>query len=230
MLVPFGPDIWIADGGEVEGMAGFHFPTRMAVIRLGDGSLMIWSPVAPTAALRAEVAALGRVAHLVAPNSLHHLFLQNWLQTFPEARAHAAPGLAEKRRDIAFASELGDTPLPDWAGEVDQVVMRGNRITEEVVFLHRASGTVLVTDLIQHLPRGWFRGWRALVARLDGMTGPAPTVPRKFRLAFTDLAATRAAVQRILAWPAERLVIAHGAPVPRDAGPVLRAAFGWALC
>ncbi len=229
MLQPFGPEIWIADGGDVEGMAGFHFPTRMAVIRLKDGSLMIWSPVAPTAELRAEVAALGPVAHLVAPNSLHHLFLLNWLQAFPKARAHAAPGLAAKRRDIPFAGDLGDAPPPDWAGEVDQVVLRGNRITEEVVFLHRASGTVLVTDLVQHLPRGWFRGWRALVARLGGMTGPAPAVPHKFRLAFTDRAATRAAVEQILSWPAERLVIAHGETVPQGAGPVLRAAFAWAL-
>ena len=35
-LQAFGQDIWIADGESVS-VAGFHYPTRMAIIRLGDG-------------------------------------------------------------------------------------------------------------------------------------------------------------------------------------------------
>ena len=55
-----------------------------------------------------------------------------------------------------------------------------------MVFFHLKSGTVLFTDLIQQLPASLFSGWRALVAKLDLMVGPEPSVPRKFRVAFTN--------------------------------------------
>ena len=77
MLKQFGPEIWIVDGPEVS-TGGFHYGTRMAVIRLSDGGLFIWSPIKLTEALRFEADALGEVRHLVAPNSLHHLFLDDW--------------------------------------------------------------------------------------------------------------------------------------------------------
>ena len=105
--------------------------------------------------------------------------------------------------------------------------MRGNRITTEVVFFHRPSGAVLFTDLIQQFPPGWFRGWRALVARLDLMTQAEPAVPRKFRLAFNDRRAALAALARILDWPAEKVVMAHGAPVQQDGRAFIARAFGW---
>ena len=77
MLKQFGAEIWIADGPAVS-TAGFHYATRMAVIRLSDGGLFIWSPIKLTEDLRADVDKLGEVGHLVAPNSLHHLFLDDW--------------------------------------------------------------------------------------------------------------------------------------------------------
>ena len=70
-LQPFGQDLWTLEGPTVS-VAGFDYPTRMAVIRLSGGSLFIWSPVAFTEDLRVPLAALGEVAVIVAPNSLHH--------------------------------------------------------------------------------------------------------------------------------------------------------------
>lgn len=227
MLTPFGEEIWIAEGDAVVGAAGFHYPTRMAVIRLSDGGLFVWSPVALTDGLKAAVDALGPVRHIVAPNSLHHLFVPDWKRAWPAAKLHAAPGLREKRKDIVFDTELGDSPDPDWAGQIDQAVMRGNVITTEVVFFHVRSGTALFTDLVQQLPPGWFSGWRAAVARFDLMLEAEPTVPRKFRLAFVNRSAARTAVQRVLAWPVRAVVMAHGTPVAADGAATIRRAFRW---
>ena len=222
LLRPFGPGLWLAAGPQVE-VIGFAYPTRMAVIRLADSGLLIWSPVALTPALRTEVEALGPVTRLVAPNSLHDRYLAKWRQAFPAARTYVAPGFAASPGDI----ELGDAPPADWAADLDQVIVRGNRITTEVVVFHRPSRTVIFTDLIQQFPPGWFKGWRALVARLDLMTAAEPAVPRKFRTAFTDRPAARAAVRRILAWPAERVIMAHGPPVERGGQAFLTRAFAW---
>jgi len=229
MLDPIGPEIWIADGAVVTAFAGFHYATRMAVVRLPDGGLLIWSPVHLTADLRDQVGELGLVRHILAPNSLHHLFLTEWPAAFPGTRAHGAPGLSAKRGDIAFASELGDKALPDWADVIDQVVVRGNLITDEVVFLHRPSRTVLVTDLIQQMPPSWFRGWRGVVARLDLITGPQPEVPRKFRVAFVNRSAARRSVAHILSWPTQQIVMAHGTPIRADGAAVLGRVFGWLM-
>jgi len=222
----FGRDIWIVEGPEVA-VAGFHYPTRMAVIRLADGRLFVWSPVRLSDDLRAAVDRLGRVAHIVAPNSLHHLFLAEWQRAYPGARLYAAPGLRKKRRDLAFDVELGDAPPADWAGEIDQVAMRGNLITTEIVFFHRASGTALFTDLLQQIAAERLSGWRAVVAKLDLMTGLKPSVPRKFRLAFVGRRKARAALERILGWPVDKVLMTHGTPVERDASAFLRRAFGW---
>lgn len=225
-LQAFGPGLWIS-GGPVVSVAGFAYPTRMAVIALSGGGLLVWSPVALTASLRAEVEALGPVRVLIAPNSLHHLYLAEWREAFPSARLHAAPGFRARCPDIAVDAELGEAPAVDWAADLDQVVVGGNAITTEVVFFHCASRTVLFTDLIQQFDRGWFTGWRAVIARLDRLVGTEAAVPQKFRLAFTDRRAARAAIRRILAWPAERVLMAHGAPVTAEGQAFIRRAFGW---
>src|SRR5690349_13492287 len=50
---------------------GLHLGTRMTVIRLSSGRLLLHSPVPITSGLRAEIAALGSVAHIVCPNRYH---------------------------------------------------------------------------------------------------------------------------------------------------------------
>jgi len=224
----FGQGIWIANGPDIT-VAGFPYSTRMAIIGLRNGDLLLWSPIALDETLRLAVDALGRVAHIVAPNALHHLFLAKWQRAYPDARLHAAPGLRGKRDDISFDADLGDTPDPAWTGEVDQVAMRGNLITTEIVFFHRDSGTILFTDLLQQIPGERLSGWRRLVAKLDLMSGVEPAVPRKFRLAFVDRPVARAAMETILAWPARKVLMAHGAPVEKDVPAFLRRAFGWLI-
>lgn len=229
-MIPFGPELWLQDGPAVTGAAGFRFPTRMAVVRLpASGGLWIWSPVALTEALRDTLAGLGEVTHLVAPNSLHHSFLAEWARAFPAASVHGPPGLDAETAGTTLHHRLGDAPVPDWGGALEQVVVPGNRITTEVIFFHRPSATVLVTDLVQQIPQGWYHGWRALVARMDRMTGPAPAVPHKFRLAFTDRGAARAALEAVLDFPAERLVMAHGPALSSGGREALGQAFHW-LC
>lgn len=225
-LISFAPSIWLASGDDVS-VAGFRYPTRMAVMLLQDGALVIWSPIELSVALRAAVNELGPVRFVVAPNTLHDLYVGAWASAYPDARVLAAPGLAARRRDLRIDVDLSDAPEAAWAGEIDHVLMR-SAITTEAVLFHRASGTVLFTDLLQQFPPGWFKGWRAVVARLDRMTGLEPQVPQKFRLAFWGRkTAARAALQRVLSWPAERVVMAHGEPVTRDARQFLARAFRW---
>ncbi|MBX3579829.1 MAG: DUF4336 domain-containing protein [Rhizobiaceae bacterium] len=223
----FGPNIWVADGPTVVAAAGFHYPTRMCLMRLANADLVVWSPVALSEQLREAVQAIGPVRFLVAPNSLHHSFLGDWQKAYPEALVFAPPGLREKRPDIRFDGDLAEGAMAAWEGEIDVAIVRGNRITTEVVLFHRDSATAIFADLLQQFPAGWFKGWRALVARLDLMVAAEPQVPRKFRLAFTDRQAAREGLGRVLAWPVQNVVMAHG-PLVRGGGrEFLKRAFGW---
>lgn len=134
-------DIWIADGSTVS-FLGFPYTTRMAVVRLGDGSLWIWSPIELSDRLKTDLASLGHVRFLVSPNKLHHLFLPQWCSTFPKAELHVPPGLAKRYPTLRPAAELTDTPPSSWADEIDQVIVRGSLVMDEVLFFHRSSGHV----------------------------------------------------------------------------------------
>lgn len=226
MLEPIGEDIWIGPGTTVESF-GFRYPTRMAVIRLADGALFIWSPVALSPELRNDVDALGSVRFIVTPTAMHSVSLPEWKCAYPNATLFAAPGSRERRKDIAFDADLMDEPPADWDGELDQVLMRGNAIAVEAIFYHRKSGTVLIADLLQNFPAGWFTGVRSVMARLDGMIAPEPRTPQKFRIAFTNRKAARVSLGKVLAWPARKVVIAHGDIVHENARAYLARAFKW---
>ena len=70
---PVADEVWIVDGPEIRfGMGPFNmsFPTRMTLIRLPGGKLVVHSPTALTPDLAQEVEALGEVADIVAPNKI----------------------------------------------------------------------------------------------------------------------------------------------------------------
>ena len=228
MLLQFGPEIWTADGPVVS-FHGFAYPTRMAVIRLSDGSLFVWSPVALSDTLRASIDVLGPVRHLVSPNALHHYFLGEWKSAYPAARLYASPRLRRKRKDLSFDADLGDAPEPAWVADIDQVILHGSFFLTEVVFFHRNSRTVLFADLIQNFPRDWFKGWRGFLARWGGIVAPNPSTPTDWRSTFINRRAARVALDKILAWPIERVLIAHGDLPTTDAPVLVRRALSWLL-
>ena len=106
-------------------------------------------------------------------------------------RLYASPRLRRKRKDLAFDAELGDAPEPEWAADIGQAVLHGSFALTEVVFFHRRSRAALFADLIQNFPRDWFKGWRGLVARLDGIVAPNPGARSEWRASFLDRRAAR---------------------------------------
>jgi len=227
MLREIGRELWIADGPAVRFLGLFPYPTRMAVARLRDGGLWVWSPIALDDALADALAVHGPVRHLVEPNRLHHLPLADWLARFPEARLHPPPGLAKKRAELPWQAELGDAAPPAWSGEIDQLVFRGSWFLEEVFFFHRASRTLLVGDLIQRFDPATLSGWRKWLMRLDGLVDSDGGAPRDWRATCWNRDAARASLARSLEWQAERLVIAHGMLPQANGSAALAHAFRW---
>ena len=101
---------------------GFRFPARMSVLSLEAGKLALVSPVPIDDALAKEIAALGRVEFLIAPNLLHHLYLEAAARRYPEARVIAPRRLGVKkpglRIDVALDVAASDAGVSD-AGAPD---------------------------------------------------------------------------------------------------------------
>jgi hypothetical protein len=226
MLEEFGTSLYLADGPTVS-FLGFPYPTRMALARLGDGSLWVWSPIALTPELERAVDAIGPVRHIVSPNKIHHLFLAEWAKRWPDARVHAPPGLAKRRPDLHFDAELLDRADSTWAADIDQTIFRGSFALEEVTFFHRPSRTAIIGDLVQRNDPEQMKGWKGLLMRLDGLVGERGSTPREWRASFLRRGPARAARAKVLAWEPEQLLIAHGTCARQNATQILARALAW---
>ena len=122
----------------------------MTVIRLASGQLMLHSPCHITPAMAQEIAALGQVAHIVAPGNFHHLYTASAQAAFPSAKTWICPGVERRNLGLKYDGVLGDVPPAEWLGEIDQVLVQGTRIMREVAMFHRASHTLILVDLIEN--------------------------------------------------------------------------------
>jgi len=218
-------DLWIAESPLR--FLGVEMGSRMSVVRLRSGQLLLHSPIRVTPELVREVTALGRVAYLVAPNRLHHLFVGEWKHACPEAAIHVAPGLDRKRPDLQIAGVLADAPHAGWADAVDQVILRGCPFMNEVVFFHRSSSTLLAADLAFNIGSSSPRLTR-LAFRLGGTYSRlSPTLLE--RLLVRDRAAFRRSLEQVLAWPFERVVVAHGEVSETGGRESLVDGYSWVL-
>jgi len=229
-LLPIDEGIWLADGGIVD-FYGFPYPTRMVVVRLTSGLLWIWSPIALSANLRAEVDALGRVGHLVSPNKIHHLYLQDWHAVYPAARLWGPASTIRKRRDLTFQPPLTNLPPPDWREDIDQFWFTGSFVLDEVVFLHRTSGTAILADLSENFSAGFldahWKPWARRLARIWKITEPWGYPPLEWRASWLKREAAREAMARLLASNPKKVVMAHGEWQPSGGLAYLERAFGW---
>jgi hypothetical protein len=232
MLEPLGLDLWFQDGGNVS-FKGFAYPTRMAVVRLADGGLWLWSPVEKTADIENQVRALGPVRHVVSPNKLHYLFLEEWQATFPEAKFWGTAATIAKCGGVRFSGALADNPPTDWQGQIDQYYFANSPFMDELIFLHRASRTALIADLSQtfseeFLTRHW-PWWMRPIARLSKMVVGWGYPPIDYRISFRRRASARPGIRALIEEHPEHVVVAHGEIVRTGGESFLRRAFSWLL-
>jgi len=225
MLRPLAPDLWVAE--QSLRFFGLEVGTRMTVVRWPGAGLWLHSPIARTSALAAEVETLGAPAFVVAPNRLHHLYAAEWQAAVPKPRLYAAPGLDAKRPDLKIDGVLGDVPPPEWADVLDQALVGGYPFANEVVFFHRPSATLIASDLLFHVGAESPTATR-IAFRLSGAYGRPATTPLE-RLMIRDRAAFRRSLDRILAWPIERVVMAHGSVIETGGRAALTEAYAWLL-
>ena len=232
-LKEIGENIWIVDAPVIK-FYGMPYPTRMTVMRLQNGDLMLHSPCAITNELKQAVSSLGKVKHLISPNWIHYAYIHNWAAAFPEAISWASPNVrkrAEKHNSsVVFDCDLGAVAEADWADEVEQMIVPGSKVHEEVVFFHKASYTLILTDLIENFEPKNIPWWFRPITRLAGISDPDGKMPRDMRMTFkAGRKQLRGAIETMVGWGPKQIIVAHGRWYDRDGIDELRRAFRWAL-
>jgi steroid 5-alpha reductase family enzyme len=213
-LQALGPDIWIVDGPSIR-FYGMPFPTRMTVIRLSNGDLFLHSPIRHSKVLEERLSALGRIRHLVSPNWIHYAFIREWQEAAPDTIAWASPGVRERAAthlpDLQFDRDLGKTAESEWADDINQLIVEGSSAHTEVVFFHKRSRVLILTDLIENMRAARLPFWMRLFARPAGITGPNGQMPLDMWISFRGhYNILRQAVLTMLEWKADKVVLAHG--------------------
>jgi hypothetical protein len=218
-------NLWVAE--RRQSFYGLEVGTRMTVMRLADGRLLLHSPVALTPSLRRELDALGRVCFVVAPNRVHHLYAGKVAEAYPGAQLWVAPGLERKRPDLVYVAVLGDEAPAPWKGEVDQLFFGGRPYENEVAFFHRASRTLILCDLAFNFGPRAAAPTRLLMKLLRsyGRFGPSKLDPFLIR----DRRAARASLERMLGWDFDRVIVAHGDVLETGGHEALRLGYAWLL-
>lgn len=230
-LKPVSDDVWIVDGPAIcFGPWPFVMPfsTRMTILRMA-GNLMVHSPTHLTTALKAQVERLGRLRWIVGPSRIHYWWIPEWHTAFPDAEIYLAPRIQEQaggRIDFSFCPLDKDAGYP-WDDEIATLPIAGRYMTEVELF-HRNSRTLVLTDLIENFEPHKLPLMMRAMTWLGGVQCPDGQMPRDMRLTF-DRSVLKEAVERMLAWRPERIVIAHGRWFERNGTEELRRAFRWLL-
>lgn len=223
------PDVWIVDGPHVR-FYGMPFPTRMTIIRLAAGGLWLHSPTVLSPPLFEAVRALGPIEHLVAPNWIHYVSLGDWSSCCPNAVTWAAPGVTERAASrkvpLRIDHELEPQTEVPWVSEIEWLYVEGSSTHQEVVFFHAETKTLILTDLIENFERKKVPFWMWPMLRMAGNTDPDGKMPWDMALTFRNgRDELRGAIERMIEWGPDRVILAHGRWYERDGVAELKRAF-----
>ena len=227
MITEIDENIWTVDGPDVV-FTGITMNTRMTVVQLADGRLWIHSPVQLNDAVAAFLEGLGgQIAALVAPNKFHYLFIDPWRRKYADAVIFAHEDLKKKVKSLAQSEALTNTAPPAYASDIDQVLFSGNPAFREAVLFHRASASVIFTDLMQNLDTKDAGLFARLYAKFDGVASPDGGVPRLYKWLSTNKHADRKALETMKAWAPKHVLFCHGPPIDLDVAELLDREFSY---
>ena len=164
-LTPVATGVWAAERQFL--WNGIDVGGRSVIARMpkrpGEeiGKLFVHSPVEWTPELAIAIERLGgEVGACIAPNYEHLKFIEQWADRYPTASTWACPGLPSRMPHVRWTNEFDDRDdnTPDgferfWF-DCELNPFTGRPFFNEVVFFHKQSRALLVTDVFWNYPDG----------------------------------------------------------------------------
>lgn len=232
MLRAIDRNIWISE--QPLKYWGFEVGTRMTILRLINGELIVISPIKVDETTIHQINDIGDVTFIVAPNLYHHLFVSDFKSIYPKAKIWAAPGLESKRQDLPIDKILNNGVVGN-SNEVEFLLFEGFKVPDlggasplnEIVFFHRESQTLILTDIAYHFDETFSLKTRLVTKLIRGYRKLEPSVLEK--LATREKDQVKQSIQQVLCWDFKRVIMAHGSIVENEGKQKLKAGYEWFL-
>jgi hypothetical protein len=199
-------------------MSPMDLPLRSHIIVDRSGTVIIVSPVQMDDKVVEAIRALGTRFIILAPNLFHHLFVAKALTQFPDAQCVSTEGMDKKRGDIQWSKIVrsGDVISDD----ISLHRLEGMPKFNEICIFHKPSKTLIVVDLFFNIlnPSGVGAFIMLNIFGTYKRFGPS----RLFRLMIRDKKLFSESLATILNLPFDRLSLAHGDIVQRNARQLAR--------
>lgn len=195
------------------------FERRMTAVRLGEGDLVLYSPVALGEDEMRRLEAFGRPAWLIVPGSHHRVDLKIFKDRYPAVKVIAAPGARSAVEEVAGV-DATEVRFPD--PSVTFATVPGTSANEAALLVAEEGGTTLIlNDILANVQNA--TGVDGVIARLFGFAGEKPQIPLPEKMSIID--DKKALAAQFRAWaglPLARIVVSHGEPIADDPAGVLR--------
>jgi hypothetical protein len=203
-LEPLADNLWRVEGA----LPGMSLRRTMTVVRRGDGSLLLHSPIALDDERQHELEALGPIAAIVVPNSGHRLDAPAYKARYPKVVVFCPRGGRSKIEQVVAV----DGTYEDYAddGCIRFETLDGVGESEGAMLVRSKDGmTVVLNDVVMNMDKK-----RDLLGYLFTTvmgSAPGPRVSRLARLVFVkDQPALRRHLERLADTPhLQRLIVAH---------------------
>lgn len=232
MLQEVDENIWVAE--KPLKYFGLNVGSRMTVIQLKNGELVIISPIDIDEVLVEQLNAIGQVGYIISPNLYHYLFADRCKLMYGSAQFWAPSGLESKRPELEIDRVMRE-PQGTILDEIDYLFFDGFRTfgltgaspLNEYVFFHRQSQTLILTDTAFHFDETFPSITRLIVQTLGSYNKLSPTWLDKLATQATEK--VKVSVQRVLEWDFKRAIVAHGSIVETDAKQKFKEGYQWFL-
>ena len=232
MLKEVDTNIWVAE--QKLKYLGLEVGTRMTIIRLKNGEIVVISPIKVDKETINQINELGKVRIIIAPNLYHHLFISDFKSAYPDTQILAAPGLESKRQDINFDKIINQGKIGT-QNEIEYFLFEGFKVLDlkgasslnEIVFFHRESQTLILTDTAFHFDETFPFITKLITRLIGGYKKLEPSILEK--LAIGERQKVKNSIQTVLNWNFERVIVAHGSIIDNQGNEKLREGYKWAL-
>jgi len=210
----------------------FKIGGRSTAIRLTSGDVWVLASSPLTTETKETIDRLGPVKFIVGPNSVHHLFLAEFHEAYPNARLVSVAEAVEKKRGEnlnwhGYWSDSDREPTFGFEDEIKSCYFSGFR-NKDVAFLHSPSKTLIVADLIFNLPatEQYSESSIGSLPLVGRWLNPYSVFHRKLaKVLGIDVMAMNRDVETVASWDFQRIIPCHGDVIAVDGNNAWRSAY-----
>ncbi len=182
-----------------------ELPVRSVLVETKGAGAVFFSPGSKIS--QTQFDELGHVTDLVAPNFFHCGGIKKSAARFRDAKKWGPPGVTAARPDIAWSAELTEETW-SYQDELPLIFLEGAPKLNEVVFVHRPSKSLIVSDLCFNLVDSEGIGaW--LILTLFG-TYRKFGVSRLLAQVVRDRGLFEKSLQKLLSYDFDNIIVSHG--------------------